>query len=127
MDALLYNGEPMQPNMHAIGGRYGRMESFEGIRATVRAGTAVHFSLQPGDATAYELLIAPLASPSQQEGIVIVRLRGGDAEACAELWDWTTGASTHQLQDAAAKLSLGDDWSYAIMMWWLDQLCATDA
>lgn len=124
---LLYHGKPMVAEMRALDADYEMIQGYENIRACILGGCSAHISLEPGDCSRYDFVIAPLGSPSGQPGIAIVRTRGGHAVACADLWDWTTGASSFQISDAAAKLGLGDDWSTQIMTWWLSGLCAPDA
>lgn len=88
-----------------------------------RAGFAYHMFVEPGDATRYEFVLVPLYSGPTQRGLMVTSMRSGSPHASYVLWDWDKWASTHHLDEAAARLAGTNPWSIALTRWFLGHLC----
>lgn len=134
MPDLIYRDKPMASEMHVRVGTYGptayggtgiMLYQIENVRAALRRGEVVQGYIEPGDATRYDFVLTPVgdgAPHRPQPGLIVTRLTSGHINACAVLWDWTTGASAFQREEAAAKLSKGNEWSAKLIDWWLGEL-----
>jgi hypothetical protein len=87
-------------------------------------GDACAVRLEPGDATQYELLIAPCwgrtirpaltGVSTGHEYLIVAVLNLGGGAAIIHQWIWQG--------DLASKLKLTNEWSAALIHWWLTLL-----
>lgn len=110
--------------------RSGDATNVDHLAYLLKMGNAQHVYLEPGDYTRYELVLTPIEAGSThkpQPGLLVTRLLGGRVHGDpAILWDWPTGASEFQIEEAAVLLSDGNQWAMILFMWWLALLCGRD-
>lgn len=88
-------------------------------------GKPIIYGLEPGDGTRYTFLLCPVTETSTQKGLYITRLGGRTPEGwSAVLWDWDTGSSAHQIEEAADAINVRNHPHTAVILrWFLAHLC----
>lgn len=135
---LLHQGKPMTSALRVRFGTYPTgtaadvipsvvLQSTETVYGLLRRGEVVQGYLEPGDGTRYDLVLTPVgegAPHAPQPGLIVSRMVGGRVLGCAVLWDWTSEPNEFQIEEAAAKLCNGNEWSMKLLAWWITELLA---
>lgn len=125
---LLYHGKPMKSSV-TVRSTISGIRSREGVELSQIAddlglGRAVDLTLEPGDGTRYDLILAPITSGDRpQQGLGVLRQRGGNFIAGGLLWNWCEGPSDFDLSQLAADLHNGSLWTEVLLLWWFTSLC----